>query len=159
MSNPPELTPAATQAAATITVREKFDLGIQMLKGYYDALEGRVERSAVILLGIVGWLITSPSAREALARYGSLFYGAILSLTIFLVLSACNISHFLQRFREVESNIADLNYAEPKDYTRYSMPQRLLRIPILLIYLSPIVGLYLLIVLLLFYVRFKWPAA
>jgi hypothetical protein len=58
----------------------------------------------------------------------------------------------------VQSNLADLNYAEPKDYTRYTMPRRLVRIPVLLIYMSPIVALYILIVLLLFYVRFKWPA-
>jgi hypothetical protein len=158
MSSQLEITPAAKEGVSSATVKEKFDLGIKMLQGYYDALEVRVERTAVLLVGIVGWLITSPSARDSLARYGWLFAGAIVSLTVFLIMTGLNISHFLQRFREVQANVADLNYAEPKDYTRYTMPPQLLRIPILLIYMSPIVILYILIVLLLCYVRFKLPA-
>jgi hypothetical protein len=158
MSAPPDATRIAIGDVPKATVKEKFDLGIQMLKGYYDALESRAERTAVLLVGVVGWLIASPSSRESLTKYRPLFYGAILGLTVFLVMTGFNISHFIKRFREVQSNVEDLNYAEPKDFTRYRMPPRLHGIPVFLIYMSPILVLYVLILLLLFYVRFKLPA-
>ena len=146
MSTQPETT-------STASPREKFDLGIAMLKGYYDGLETRTERTAVLLVGVVGWLITSAGAREALTKYRPLFYGAVFSLTVFLVMCWANISHFLKRFREIQSEVEALNYVPPKYFTRYRMPDRLLGIPILVIYMMPIVILYLVIVLLLFYVR------
>lgn len=42
-------------AGQTATVKERFDLGIAMLKGYYDGLETRAERTAVLMVGVVGW--------------------------------------------------------------------------------------------------------
>ena len=143
--------------ASTATTKEKFDLGIQMLKGYYDALESRAERTAVLLVGVVGWLIASPGSRESLTRYRPLFYGAILSLTVFMIMAGANISHFMKRFKEIQSNVEDLQYADHKDFTRYRMPRRLHGIPVFFLYMGPVLVLYILILLLLFYVRFKMP--
>jgi hypothetical protein len=140
----------------TATTKEKFDLGIGMLKGYYDGLETRAERTAVLLVGVVGWLITSQTARDALAKNRPLFFGAVLGLTIFLVMSWANISHFLKRFREIQAEVEVLGYVDVKYFTRYRMPEKIHRIPILYIYIMPILLLYLLILLLLFHIRFDF---
>jgi hypothetical protein len=146
-------------ANQTATIKEKFDLGIGMLKGYYDGLETRAERTAVLLVGVVGWLITSQTARDSLAKNRPLFLGAVLSLTVFLVMSWANISHFLKRFREIQSEVEDLEYVDPKYFTRYRMPERIHGIPILYIYMTPILILYIFILLLLFHIRFNFFTA
>lgn len=140
----------------TATTREKFDLGIAMLKGYYDGLETRAERAAVLLVGVVGWLITSQTARDSLARSRPLFFGAVLSLTVFLIMSWANISHFLKRFRGIQSEVEALEYVDAKYFTRYRMPERLYGIPIFYIYIAPILILYIFILLLLFHIRFNF---
>lgn len=148
MSNQPDV-------HQTATIKEKFDLGTGMLKGYYDGLETRAERAAVLLVGVVGWLITSQTARDSLAKNWPLFLGAVLSLTVFLAMSWANISHFLKRFREIQSEVEDLGYVDPKYFTRYRMPKRIHGIPILYIYMMPILILYVFILLLLFHIRFN----
>jgi hypothetical protein len=139
----------------TATKKEKFDLGIEMIKGYYDGLETRAERTAVLLVAVVGWLITSGDARDALLNYWPLFWGAIFSLTVFLIYYFLNISHFIKRFRQIQSQVEKLNYVDPKYFTRYRMPKTLHGIPPLGIYMIPIVVLYLVIVLLMVYVRYR----
>ena len=143
----------------TATKKEKFDLGIGMLKGYYDGLETRAERTAVLLVGVVGWLITSQTARESLAKNRLLFLSAVLSLTVFLLMSWANISHFLKRFREIQSEVEDLKYVDPKYFARYRMPKSIHAIPILYIYMMPILILYIFILLLLFHIRYNFFTA
>jgi hypothetical protein len=142
-------------AHQTATIKEKFDLGVGMLKGYYDGLEARAERTAVLLVGVVGWLITSQTARDSLAKNRPLFVGAVLSLTVFLIMSWANISHFLKRFREIQSAVEDLGYVDAKYFTRYRMPRSIRGIPVLYIYMMPALILYVFIVLLLFHIRFN----
>jgi hypothetical protein len=139
----------------TATTKERFDLGISMLKGYYDGLETRAERTAVLLVGVVGWLITSQTARDSLAKNSTLFFGAVLSLTVFIAMAWVNLSHFLKRFREIQSEVEALEYVDAKYFTRYRMPAKLHGIPVLYIYLMPILILYIFIVLLLFHIRFN----
>lgn len=148
MSNQPDV-------HQTAAIKEKFDLGVGMLKGYYDGLETRAERTAVLLVGVVGWLITSQTARDSLAKNRPLFLGAVLSLTVFLIMSWTNISHFLKRFREIQSEVEDLEYVDPKYFSRYRMPERIHGIPILYIYMMPVLILYVFILLLLFHIRFN----
>jgi hypothetical protein len=137
------------------TTKEKFDLGIGMLKGYYDGLETRVERTTVLLVGVVGWLITSQTARDSIAKSWVLFWSAVFGITVFSIYSSANISHFLRRFSEIQASVEDLNYADPKYFTRYRMPKKLYGIPIRYIYLMPLLGIYALILLLLFGIRFN----
>ena len=144
-----------TSDISAATTKEKFDLGIGMLKGYYDGLETRVERAAVLLVGVVGWLITSQTARDSLAKSWILFWSAVLGITVVSIYLWVNISHFLKRFREIQTNVEDLNYADPKYFTRYRMPTKLYGIPIRYIYLMPLLGIYALILLLLFGIRFN----
>jgi|SRR5829696_2020520 len=137
------------------TTKEKFDLGIGMLKGYYDGLETRVERTTVLLVGVVGWLITSQTARDSLAKSSILFWSAVFGITVFSVYSTANISHFLRRFWEIQANVEDLKYVQPLYFTRYQMPKKLYGIPIRVIYLMPLLAIYALILLLLFGIRFN----
>ncbi len=148
MSTPIDVHPIATK-------KEKFDLSIGMLKGYYDGLESRVERVAVFMLGVAGWLITSETARKSLATDRVLFLGAVISLTVFIVMCWANIAHFLKRFKEIQSEIEKLEYADPKYFTRYRMPERINGIAILYIYLMPVLVIYVLTLLLLFHIRFS----
>ena len=140
----------------TATTKEKFDVGIGMLKGYYDGLETRAERTAVLLVGVVGWLITSQTARDSLATNWPLFFGAVFSLTIFLAMSWANLSHFLKRFKEIQSEVEALGYVDVKYFSRYRMPEKIHRIPVLYIYMTPILILYILILLMLFHIRFDF---
>lgn len=135
------------------SAKEKFDLGVAMLKSYYEALENRVERTALILVGVVGWLITSPATRESLAKNPALVAGAIMALTVLLIMSWANISHFLSRFREIQKSVEDLNYTDPAFFARYRMPDRIRKIPMPLIYLMPLLVLYVLLVVMLLQIR------
>jgi hypothetical protein len=139
----------------TDLVKEKFELGIGMLKGYYEGLETRAERAAVLLVGVVGWLITSPTARDSLAHSSLLFWSALICITVFLIMTAANIYHFLTRFREIESQVENLGYLDPKYFARYRMPPKIKGIPILGIYLAPIVIVYALIVVSLVVIKFS----
>lgn len=48
--------------------KEKFDLCLGMLKEYYNALDSRVEKSFALLIVVIGWLITSDTARKTLSE-------------------------------------------------------------------------------------------
>ena len=137
------------------STKEKFDLGIGMLKGYYDGLETRVERTTVLLVGVVGWLITSQTARTSLAQSSILFWSAVFGITVFSIYSTMNISHFLKRFWEIQQRVEDLKYVDPRYFSRYQMPKRLYGFPIKLIYLMPVLAIYALILLLLIGIRFS----
>jgi uncharacterized membrane protein YhdT len=139
-------------------IKEKFDLGIAMLKGYYDGLESRAERAAVLLVGVVGWLITSASARESLANSRLLFWSALFCISLFFVLTAANIYHFLTRFREIELEVKNLNYMDPKYFARYRMPMKIKGIPIGGIYLAPMFIVYVFIVLFLVGIKFSFQS-
>ncbi len=130
--------------------KEKFDLCLGMLKGYYDALDSRIEKSFALLLVVIGWIITSDTARKSLAEETVLFWGAIITLTFAILFIAFNIFHFLERFREIQNTIEELDYANFKYFTRYRMPNNILPI-----YLAPVLILYFFIMLLLFHTKYN----
>lgn len=132
------------------TKKEKFNLCLGMLKNYYNALDSRVEKSFALLIIVIGWIITSETARKTLAEETVWFWAAIFTLTSAVLFLGINISHFLDRFREIQSTIEQLNYVDYKYFTRYRMPQNILPS-----YLAPVIILYVFIMLLLFHLRFK----
>jgi hypothetical protein len=142
------------QYDAHVSTKEKFDLGMAMLKSYYEGLENRVERTALILVGVVGWLITSAPARESVANSGALFVSAVTGLTVLLLMAWGNISHFLSRFREIQKTVEDLKYVNPAYFTRYRMPTQIRKIPTLYIYFTPLLVLYILLLAMLLQIRF-----
>ena len=65
------------QAASTFKSenKDRFELGIRMMKEYYDAIEARLAATLTFYGIIIGWLVTSEGARTALgARW--LFAGS-----------------------------------------------------------------------------------
>ena len=98
------------------TDKDRFEQGIAMLKGYYDALEGRVAATVALFVGVVGWLITSGSAREALSKNRWLVALAGLTLTLLLVMFAFNVAWWLHRWAEIKGYVDALHYVEPQFY-------------------------------------------
>lgn len=117
--------------------RERFDLCLGMLKAYYDALEGRLEKSLVLLVGVIGWMVTSDTARENLSGSPELFWASVLTLTVVIVLYCASMVHWIKRFRGVQASVDQLHYVEHEYYTRYRFPRW--AIPI---YLTPVLLLY-----------------
>lgn len=130
--------------------KEKFDLCLGMLKEYYNALDSRTEKSFALLIVVIGWLITSDTARKSLSEDSTCFWAAIVTLTAAILFLVYNTSHFLDRFREIQDTIEKLNYVDHKYFTRYRMPDN-----ILLSYLAPVLILYFFIVLLLIQIRYN----
>lgn len=135
------------------TDKERFDLCITMLKGYYDALEGRVGTSIGFFVVVIGWLITSQGAREAIAKRGWFLGSALGMLTVTLVFYGLNIAHWIHRWREIRAYTDALGYVEPRFYARYDLPNWAF-----MAYFTPVALLYTFVVLCLILIaigRFK----
>ncbi len=130
--------------------KEKFDLCLGMLKEYYDALDSRAEKSFALLLVVIGWIFTSEAARKSLAKEPVVFWGSIITLTCAIAFVSLNLYHYLERFREIQKTIEELNYANVKYFTRYRMPENVLQN-----YLTPVLILYFFIIFLLFHLRYN----
>lgn len=125
-----------------------------MLKGYHDGLESRVEKSTALMMIVLGWLITSEPARRYLAENKYLFWGGVITLTVLIIMYCLNVYHFLRRFKEIEQAVNDLGYLDEEKYlVRYRMPASLFGVPILYIYLAPVLVFYFFIIILLFLIK------
>lgn len=144
------LTKQNPQSDELANKKEKFDLCLGMLKEYYNALDSRVEKSFALLIVVIGWLITSDAARKSLSEESTLFWSAIVVLTAAMLFLVFNISHFLDRFREIQDTIENLNYVDNEYFTRYRMPDNILPS-----YLAPVLILYSFIMLLLVQIRYN----
>jgi hypothetical protein len=122
-TQPPGSNQAASKRAFTGTDRERFEQGIAMLKAYYDALEGRLAATVAFFVGIVGWLITSGGAREALSKSRGLTSLAILTLTLLVVMYSFNVAWWVHRWAEIRASVDALHYVEPQFYARYNLPR------------------------------------
>ena len=130
--------------------KEKFHLCLGMLKEYYSLLDSRVEKSFALLIVVIGWITTSETARKTISEEKVWFWAALATLTAAILFLCINISHLLHRFRDIQATVEQLNYVEISYFSRYRMPDY-----ILLVYLAPIMILYVFIALLLMHLRFK----
>ena len=123
--------------------KERFDLGVAMLKGYYDAIETRLAGSLALYVVVIGWLIASNDARRFLASEPWLFGFGVLLLTFVLRMYGWNVAHWLRRWRDIRTTVEALHYMETDFYTRwYQLPRGTWWA-----YFTPIALLYLFIVL------------
>jgi len=120
--------------------KERFDQCIAMLKGYYDALESRLGASVGLLVVVVGWLISSTTARQALTNTW-LFALAFGTLTFIVLLYGLNVARWVGKWRKIRKYIESLNYIEPRYYLRYEVPSWTW-----IAYFTPVAVLYLFIV-------------
>lgn len=138
----------------TVSTKEMFDLCIKMLDGYYNGLENRSTQTCLILFGILGWLLTSETARNSLTKDKAIFWAAIIILSIFMILFYININHFYGKFIRIQELTDKLEYMNKDYYTRYRMPDSVCGIPPKLTYIIPVIVFYVSIVLLLLQLRF-----
>ena len=138
-----------SQPSPIASNKDKCDLYLGMLKSYYDAIESRTEKSVALLLVVVGWLITSETARKSLKHEAPLFWATIIILSLLIVFLGFNLGHFLSQFRKIEIDLNKLEFVEVGAYRRYHMTGG-----ILFVYLLPVIMLYALILILLFQVRY-----
>ena len=135
------------------TKKEKFELGLEMLKGYRTDLQDRFEKSAALLIVTMGWLITSNIARKSLANHTLLFWSGVFILTALILMYCLTIYHFIERFKKIQSTVESLAYVDPIYFTRYQMPDRLFLIPVHFSYILPVLFLYVSILIMLIQIR------
>lgn len=135
---------------STVTDKERFDLGIAMMEAYYDKIEVKLAGSLTQYVIVIGWLITSSGARDALVAHWWLVALSILIMTLSAFTYGLNIRHWLRRWRYILTCVKSLNYMEECFYTRYE------KFPpfTTLIYLSPIFLMWAVIVALLLAIGF-----
>ncbi|MEK6336599.1 MAG: hypothetical protein AABM67_16860 [Acidobacteriota bacterium] len=135
--------------------KERFELGIGMMKEYYAAIEMRLAATLTFYGIIIGWLLTSEGARTALNARGLLALVAGLALTIGFILYIWNILHWLGRWRYIRGHVILLNHMERRYYTRYEqIPPRTW-----LAYILPVGLMYVLILGLLIGIAKGWVPA
>ena len=134
------------------TDKDRFEVGIRMMKEYYDALEARLAGSLTFYVVIIGWLVTSEGARAALATRWLLWGLCLATLTVVLGLYIWNILHWLARWRYIRKNTISLNYMQRRFFTRYErLPPRTWAF-----YITPIALLYVFIFALLIGIKAGW---
>ena len=149
---------ASSSSAANdvATNRVKFELGLEMLRGYRADLQDRLEKSAALLIIVIGWLITSETARKSIASNSFLFWGGVVILTALMFMYCLTIYNFIGHIRYIGETIKDLGYMEPKYFTRYYFPDRVFSAPVPFSYIAPILSLYICILLLLFQIKYRF---
>jgi hypothetical protein len=101
------------------TDKERFDLGISMMKAYYDALESRLASTVAVYMVVIGWLISSDDARQTLASHPRLLLLSVGVLTLVLFMYGWNVWHWLARWLQIRETTERLNYMQTHFYTRY----------------------------------------
>ena len=125
--------------------KEQFDLCIGMLKAYYDALEGRLEKTMTLLMVVMGWLLTQTTFRSQLEQ-PRLLGAAVATLSVFIALYCWSILHWIKRFRQVQKTIDAMDYVDEAYYTRYRFPRSVwfgYLAPVLLVYVFAVAVLIL----------------
>lgn len=124
------------------TIRERFELGIAMMKAYRDEIESRLLGSMTFFAGIVALLLGSPAARDALAREPWLLVLTVTLIAFSMGVYTRNILHWIKRWRTIRNSTDRLQYMDAVYYLRYQDIPRAAA----LFYVAPIVfvGLYIL---------------
>jgi|SRR5919205_2766233 hypothetical protein len=142
----------ADNAAST---KEKFELGLEMLKGYRSDLQDRFEKSTALMMIVVGWLITSKDARTSIAESPLLFWGSVVIMTASMAMYCLTVYNFIRRFREIQRTVEALGYMETPYYTRFRMPDKIFSSPLAFSYIAPLLPAYVFILLILFQARYS----
>jgi hypothetical protein len=137
------------------TTKVKFDLGLEMLRGYRADLQDRLEKSVGLLVIVMGWLITSETARKSLSSNSFLWWGSVAVLTALMVMYCLTIFNFIEHFRYIQSTIDGLEYMKPEYSTRYRMPEKIFYLPVELSYIAPVTSVYSVIVLILVQIKYR----
>lgn len=133
--------------------RVKFELGLEMLRGYRADLQDRLEKSIGLLIIVIGWLITSDTARKSLASNSFLWWGSVVVLTALLIMYCGTIFNFIGNVRKIENAIQGLGYIDAGfELTRYQMPDRF-HLPVQSFYIAPIASMYIVIILILIQIK------
>jgi uncharacterized membrane protein YhaH (DUF805 family) len=119
------------------SLRERFELGVAMMKDYRDEIERRLLGTATLLAGIVALLLGYPSARRALANQMWLLFLTIATIVLLLGMHVRNILHWLRRWHDIRDNTDRLKYMKIDYYVRYQDIPRAAAF----IYLVPVLGL------------------
>ncbi|MFN0139849.1 MAG: hypothetical protein ACKVQW_07145 [Pyrinomonadaceae bacterium] len=131
------------------TKRIEFELGIEMLRGYRADLQDRLEKSIGLLIIVIGWLITSETARKSLGSNSFLWWGSVAVLTALLIIYCATVFRFICNFWEIEKTIHGLDYIDARyKLTRYQMP-----VLAPLFYMAPIASMYTVIALILIQIK------
>lgn len=139
----------ATKASQKV----KFELGLEMLRGYRADLQDRLEKSVGLLVIVIGWLITSETARKSLAANSFLWWGSVVVLTALLIMYCATIFNFIDNFRKIENTIQQLGYIDSGfELTRYRMPDKFY-FPVQSFYIGPIAAMYVVIILILIQIK------
>lgn len=149
--NPPVSSSPENQA----TTKVKFELGLEMLRGYRADLQDRLEKSVGLLIIVMGWLITSETARKSLNSNSFLWWGSVAVLTALLIMYCLTIFNFIGHFREIQSAIEGLKYMDSQHLTRYRMPDKIFYLPVELSYIAPLASIYIVIVLILLQIKYR----
>jgi hypothetical protein len=145
--------PLTAAKAFPASDKERFDLGVTMLKDYYAAIEARLASSLALFVVIIGWLIASKDTRRALAAQPWFVILALVTLTLVLSMYGWNIAHWLRRWRNIRDTVDGLHYMEPRFYTRYELPRGTW-----VAYFTPIALLYVFIAVFLILIARGWFA-
>lgn len=144
---------SSSDQAAKASQKVKFELGLEMLRGYRADLQDRLEKSIGLLVIVIGWLITSDTARKSLAANSFLWWGSVVVLTALLIMYCGTIFNFIGNFRKIENTIQELGYIDTGfELTRYQMPDRL-HLPVQSFYIAPIASMYVVIILILIQIK------
>ncbi|HBB86512.1 MAG TPA: hypothetical protein DC047_02725 [Blastocatellia bacterium] len=139
------------------TTKTKFELGLEMLRGYRGDLQDRLEKSVGLLIIVMGWLITSETARKSLTSNSSLWWGSVAVLTGLMFMYCLTISNFIGHFRYIQSSMENLGYMDSQYLTRYRMPDKIFYLPVEFSYIAPIFSVYIVIVLILLQIKYRLP--
>lgn len=135
------------------TKKIEFELGIEMLRGYRADLQDRLEKSIGLLIIVIGWLITSDTARKSLASNSFLWWGSVAVLTALLIMYCGTIINFIDNFRQIEKTINGLTYIDAGyELTRYQMRDKF-NLPVESFYIAPIASMYIVILLILIQIK------
>ncbi len=123
--------------AVHASLRERFELGVAMMKDYRDEIERRLMGASTILVGIVALFLGNQAARLALSHRRWLLTLIIVVIVPSLAMYVRNTLHWLRRWRTIRNNTDRLQYMESDFYVRYQDIPRAAAI----FYLAPVLSL------------------
>jgi hypothetical protein len=107
--------PSGEQAAVEATPKERNELLVGLLKDHYAGLLDFEFKHGAFLTLILGWILSSETARKTFAADGIAVGVACGAMLILTVLHAVWVRTFFTRSRDVYERIVELNYIPTRD--------------------------------------------